>query len=174
MLERWIFIEWTASWSWSSPRSSPILAIVIWRPLWRVIGTIHFTWRAHGTVQTRRRRTPRSRFDRAAIAHLSPRNCSYLSRRRSTETLDHDRGPIVAQSWPNRGSFEVKSAAKSGSNRRGIEAMTYAYGIAPTKPWNCLHNRFNWPRSSVQFPSLKACISLLCSLTFDRFVKKLN
>ena len=39
---------------------------------------------------------------------------------------------------------------------------------------NRLHDRSNDPRSSGQFPSLKACISLLYSSTFDRFVKELS
>ena len=47
-------------------------------------------------------------------------------------------------------------------------------GIVPTTPSNDAHDRFNWPRSSGQFPSLKACIPLLCSSTFDRFVKELS
>ena len=36
------------------------------------------------------------------------------------------------------------------------------------------HDRINRPRSSGQFSSLKACISLLCSSTFDRFLKELS
>ena len=36
------------------------------------------------------------------------------------------------------------------------------------------HDHINCPRSSGQFPSLKACISLHCSSTFDRLVKKLS
>ena len=36
------------------------------------------------------------------------------------------------------------------------------------------HDRFNWPRYSGRFPSLKPCISLFCSSTFDRLVKKLS
>ena len=64
--------------------------------------------------------------------------------------------------------------AKSGQNRRGIEALSSPSATAPTTPSNDAHDRFNWPRYSDQFPSLEACIPLFCSLTFDRLVKKLS
>ena len=56
----------------------------------------------------------------------------------------------------------------------GIEATTSPQGTTPTNPGINLHDRFNWPRSSGQFSSLKACNPLLCSSTFDRFVKELS
>ena len=62
----------------------------------------------------------------------------------------------------------------SSQTRYGIEAASSPSGTAPTTLAKRLHNRSNDPRSSGQFPSLKACISLLCSLTFDRLVKKLS
>ena len=55
-----------------------------------------------------------------------------------------------------------------------LEAATSPQGIAPTTYQTASTIAFNWPRSSDQFPSLKACIPLSCSLTFDRLVKKLS
>ena len=63
---------------------------------------------------------------------------------------------------------------KSGQNRRRIEVASSPSGTAPTTLVNHLHDRSNDPRSSNQFPSLKACIPLSCSSTFDQFVKELR
>ena len=84
----------------------------------------------------------------------------------------------MARSWPDRGAKIVEIGAKSttefGQNHRGIKATTHAQGIASMMLENRPHERVNCPLSSDQFPSLKACISLLCSSTFDRFVKELS
>ena len=79
----------------------------------------------------------------------------------------HDRGPIVAKI----GGFLT---VKSGQNWRGIEAVSSPSGTAPMTLANRLHDRSNDPRSSDQFPSLKACIPLSLFLTFDQLVKKLS
>ena len=63
---------------------------------------------------------------------------------------------------------------KSGQNWHGIEAVSLPIGTTPTTLANRLHDRSNDPRSLDQFPSLKACIPLSCSSTFDRFVKELS
>ena len=99
---------------------------------------------------------PQSRRDRAAIVDIASRNHLHDHRTDPVEDQDHDRGPIM-------GLFE----AKFKPIRRGFEA---------TKPCNRnrLHERVNCPWSSGQFTSLKACISLLCSSTYDRLVKKLS
>ena len=54
------------------------------------------------------------------------------------------------------------------------EATTSPQGTAPTTPTNRLHDRSNGHDCRASFPSLKACISLSCSSTFDRFVKELS
>ena len=94
------------------------------------------------------------------------------------ELQDHDRRTIEARSRRDRGPIVAKIGgfltAKSGQNRRRIEALSLPSATAPTTPSNDAHDRFNWPRSSDQFPSLKACIPLFCSSTFDRLVKKLS
>ena len=123
------------------------------------------------TVQTLRRRTPWSRCDRAAIGERTWWNRLYDERttinKRSGPRSWPDRGPIVARSRPDRGPIVVKndgySSAKLTPIYRGIEATTSPQGTAPTKPWISLHDCVNCQRSSGQFPSLKACISFLCS-----------
>ena len=50
---------------------------------------------------------------------------------------------------------------------RSIETASTTHQFDP-------HDCINRPRSSGQISSLKACISLLCSSTFDRFVKELS
>ena len=66
-----------------------------------------------------------------------------------------DRGPIVARSWPDRGEkrgpIVVVLEGKLKPSRRGIQATSHAYGIAPSTPRNRFHNRANYPRSSDQF-----------------------
>ena len=140
------------------------------------------TWRGS-------RRTPRSRPDRTAIAARSSRDrCSFsggiASRRpdddrRSTKMKimarsQRDSGPIVALSRPDRAENHAFFEEKLKLVLRGIEATTQAQGSASTTLENRPHERVNCPCSSGQFPSLKACISLLCSSTFDRLVKKLS
>ena len=92
-------------------------------------------------------------------------------RPRSMTTIDArslpDRGPIM----PPSGLFLKQNSSQT---RCGVEAASSPCGTAPTTLAKCLHNRSNDPRSSGQFPSLKACISLLCSSTFDRLVNKLS
>ena len=120
----------------------------------------------------------RSGLDRDAIGIPKRRNQdhapSYGFERRPLST----KLTIVVRSWPDRGTIVARSGLlfeeKLKLTHRRIQATTYGHGIAPTKPWNRLHDRFNWPRSSDQFPSLNACISLLCSSTFDRFMKELS
>ena len=81
-------------------------------------------------------------------------------RRLIVTTIKRDRGVF----WSK---FEVKFTDNSGASKA-------PKGIAPMTLTNRLHDRSNDPRSSSQFPSLKACISLFCSGTFDRFVKELS
>ena len=138
-------------------------------------------WKRHQTAQTRRGRTqdrgpiePRSRRDRAAITLLSLGNHLQSIGRQSTKDQDHDRRAIVARSWRKSWLFGSQIKAKLTPIRRGIEATIYAHGIARSTPSNRLHDRLHCPRSLGQFPSLKACISLFCSSTFDRLVKKLS
>ena len=157
-----------------------ILAIVIWWPQWRVIGTIHFTWRApsdgaekawkNRTIAVRSSRDrgaiePRSRRDRAAIAHLLPRNLSYLSWRWSTETQDHDRRPIVAWSWPNRGAFEEKLRLNPPLNLVQIVAeLKPRRRQVKVPPWHrksVATTRSNGQNSWANSPFKKPCISPL-------------
>ena len=80
----------------------------------------------------------------------------------------------MARSWPDRAKICGLFEAKFKLLPRGFEATTHAQGITSTTLENRPHERVNCPRSSGQFPSLKACISLLCSSTFDQFVKELS
>ena len=123
--------------------------------------------------------------------------------RRAAHDQDHDHGPIAAQSWPDRGAIVARSrrnrgpiAAQSWPDRGAIRPdrgmimvhlkpklrLTYlkfrSYDAAPENrahdPQKPLPRPPLSPTNSGQFPSLKACISLLCSSTFDRFVKELS
>ena len=109
---------------------------------------------------------------------LLARNHSHMIREWPIKLQDHDRGPIVARSWCDRGLiFEAKSTqqtANSGPIHRAIEAMFHAHRIAPSTLQIRAHEPLHHPRPSGQFSSLKACISLICSSTFDRLVKKLS
>ena len=62
-----------------------------------------------------------------------------------------DHGPIVARSWHDRGKkrgpIMVVLGAKLKLSRRGIQAMSHAYGIAPSTPRNRFPNRAYYPRS---------------------------
>ena len=99
--------------------------------------------------------------ERNKIGHdRGPTSRSWTDRRLIVTTIKRDRGVF----WSK---FEAKFTANSGASK-------LPKGIAPTTLANRLHDRSNDPRSLGQFPSLKACISLLCSSTFDRFVKELS
>ena len=52
---------------------------------------------------------PRSRRDRAAIMEHLARNHPHRIREWPIKLQDHDRGPIVARSWPDRGPIVVRS-----------------------------------------------------------------
>ena len=131
----------------------------------------------HRTAQTLHGRTPRSRCNRAAIAHHSSWNLLHDHRMAivgaSVPRSTPDRGPIMADRGENRGYSEAKLKLNSPPIRRGIEATIYAHGIAPSTPSNCLHDPSIAHDFGLIFP-LKACISLLCCSTFDRFMKKLS
>ena len=140
---------------------------------------------ADRTATTNRGRTPRSRPDRAAIAARSSRNhtpfvvesiprllSSSFEESGARSTLDRGRSwSIARRTWP---ILKLSFEAKFKPFRRGFEATTHAQGSASTTLENRPHERVNCLWSSGQFPSLKACISLLCSSTFDRLVKKLS
>ena len=132
---------------------------------------------------------PRSRHDRAAIGELQWRNHLQTIGSRSTGDQDDDYGPIAAQSWPDRGAIVARSRpdrgpivpkivafSKQNSSLFAVDLKPQSHAIetAFTTLENRPHGRINCPRSSGQFPSLKSCISLLCSSTFDRLVKKLS
>ena len=59
-----------------------------------------------------------------------------------------------------------------------IRGNSWSYDVAPRKrshdPCKPPPRPPSLPSKSGQFPSLKACISLYCSSTFDRLVKKLS
>ena len=77
------------------------------------------------------------------------------SRRKSWLGISGKRGKIKANSWPI-----------PKLRLRPKESFPLPIKPPPRSP--------SLPRSSGQFPSLKACISLLCSSTFDQFVKELS
>ena len=120
----------------------------------------------------------RSRRDRSSIVPrldlLSSRNHSKLRRWRLTEIQIHDRRSIMAWSWPDRATIWARVEAKLKSILCGIEAASSPQRIAPTTSSNNAHDRFHRPRFRAQFPSLKTHVLLLCSSTFDRFVKELS
>ena len=171
--DRWIFIR-RMLWEHRVDRDP----IFIRRPRWSVIRPSSW-WYLEHWISIRRRRQiveelhdrgpiePLSRRDRAAIGEFTWWNHRQSIGRRSTNGQDHDRGPIVAKMVAIWSKFKAKFTANSGASNR-------PEGIAPMTLANRLHDRSNDPRSSGQFPSLKAYISLLCSSTFDRFVKELN
>ena len=97
--------------------------------------------------------------------HLHDHQTAFIGESRSRST--HDRGPIAARSWCDRGSFEVKSwliQRQSGSHDQCQGNHSHDALNSPPRPHQ-LATIFGR-----NFP-LKACISLLISLTFDRFVK---
>ena len=124
---------------------------------------------------------PRSRRDRAAIGLLSASPYFQAIGERSTAYQDFDRGPIVARSWPdrgtswgeNRGHIEAKSKQNWGWFQTNPEATSSCHETAATthgfRPTTASTAHDSGPISS-----LKACISLSCSSTFDRLMKKLS
>ena len=116
---------------------------------------------------------------------IEPRSGSLrdaIASNRSENDRRLTRTSIFARSWPNRGSswgenrghFEAKSKQNCGWFQANPEATSSPSETASTTHEFRPHDRINCPRSSGQFPSLKACISLFCSSTFDRLVKKLS
>ena len=85
-----------------------------------------------------------------------------------------DGGPIAARSWLDRSMIVIHFRPKL--------RLTYLkFGSYDAAPENRAHDSEKTlprpplsPMNLGQFPSLKACISLLCSSTFDRFVKELS
>ena len=161
-----------------------ILAIVIWRPQWRVIGTIHFTWRApsDGAEKAWKNRTIAVRSsrdrgrDRAAIAARSSRDRTSFAAEsllleltmingdpgpRSTP----DRGLIVAWSWPNRGAFEEKLRLNPPLNLVQIVAeLKPRRRQVKVPPWHrksVATTRSNGQNSWANSPFKKPCISPL-------------
>ena len=180
MLKQRILIERTTSRSRSSSWSSSIerrtLFAILVHAIARSWPSSHLkidqtAWRSCG-------RTPRSRFDRAAIAARSSRDWgAYMVESPPFEwrAIDERPGP---RSWRDRGPIVGLFEAEIKADLDEIEAMIVINGSSPLhdRSWPSirLHDRVNRPRSSGQFPSLKACISLLCSSTFDRFMKELS
>ena len=86
-------------------------------------------------------------------------------------TIDALSWSITRRSWPTLKLFLKRNSSQFGPDlkpeRRSVQT-------APTTPWFRAHDRLYRPWCSGQFPSLKACISLLCSSTFDRLMKKLS
>ena len=90
------------------------------------------------------------------------------------EHLEHDRCSIVVDHAKTVAYFEALFEAKFKPIRSGFEATT---PLSANRSHDALIPRPRPPLSptiSGQFPSLKACISLFCSSTFDRFVKELS
>ena len=129
---------------------------------------------------------PRLRRDQAAIEEILARDrrgfVSHRSagdRRSTSVTIDARSRP---RSWRDRGEnrggnlglFETNLKLNPSGFFAELKPPRRVQGIIPTTPSNDAHDRFNWPRSSGRFPSLKPCISLFCSSTFDRLVKKLS
>ena len=172
-------------------------AIAIWRPPLKPRGTL---WRIgfssendlHQTALRMRGRTPRSWLDRAAIAARSSRD------RRAFEAESTPRSPEMlswrsaARSTPNRCTIRPRSWSivvdpgekrgqemrKSWQKLRPIHGRSRSCDVAPRKrshdPCKPPPRPPSLPSKSGLILSLKACISLSCSSTFDRLVKKLS
>ena len=132
---------------------------------------------------------PRSRSDRHAIVTQSSldrghdqarsqpppsRNQSYISSRfirRRGSRIDHDRG---SRSQLDSGPI----APRSGLIYYEIEATIVINGSSRShdRSWPSirLHDRIKRPQNRAKNSSLKTHVFLLCSSTFDRFVKKLS
>ena len=117
---------------------------------------------------------PRSRRDRAAIVAPSVWNHFHSIGRRAMLDQDHNHGPIAARSWPDRGMIVVNFEAK-------IETILPQIRELRRRTRESFPRRRNRrsrpaPSSTISSPisSLKSHVLLLCSLTFDRFVKELS
>ena len=117
---------------------------------------------------------PRSRRDRATIVAPSAWNHFHSIGRRATRDQDHDHGPIAARSWPDHGMIVVNFEAKIETILPQIrELRRRTRESFPRRP-----NRRSRPApsSTISSPisSLKSHVLLLCSSTFDRFMKELS
>ena len=126
----------------------------------------------------------RSNRDRSAIEPRSGSFCGGIASRRSdadrraTKTMivarsRRDRGPIVARSRPDRAENHALFEAKFKLIPRGIEATTHAQGITSTTFENRPTNASIGHDLRANF-FFKTHVLLLCSSTFDRFVKELS
>ena len=106
---------------------------------------------------------PRSHSFRRGIVPQDQTGADRAPGSRST----HDRGPIAARSWCDRGQiwsrFEADGPLNPVKNHRGIEAMSSPSGTAPTTLANRLHDRSNDPRIRANFFFKTGVFSLLCS-----------
>ena len=91
-----------------SPRDRAIVAI---RSPEAPSDSAYKTWKNPRSRSDRAAIEPRSRCDRAAIAVLSLGNRLQSIGRRSMKDQDHDRGPIAARSWRDRGPIVAEIAA---------------------------------------------------------------
>ena len=123
-------------------------------PLWRRVD-LSRALDFHRTMEDNRGRTPRSRFDRAAIGELTWWNRRHSSGQRSTNDLDHDRGPIVARSWLKWWLFESKMEADSTGN--------WSHDIVPR---NRSHEAMNQPPQPHQLATIFGPIFLFKSIYF--------
>ena len=140
-----------------------------------------FTWSAIGRLRRhveelhdRGPIEPQSSHDRGPYAMESSPSIKTTTDGDLGSWLTHDRGPIVTRSWRKTwsfwGYFEAKSkciSSRSGSHDAAPRNRSHYFGKPPPRP-------LLLATISSQFPSLKACISLLCSSTFDRLMKKLS
>ena len=117
---------------------------------------------------------PRSRRDRAAIVAPSAWNHFHSIGRRATRDQDHDHGPIAARSWPDRGMIMVNFEAKIETILPQIRELRHR--TRESFPRRRNRRSRPAPSSTISSPisSLKSHVLLLCSSTFDRFVKELS
>ena len=115
---------------------------------------------------------PRSRRDRAATGEFTWWN-RHQSSGRSTNDQDHDRGPIVTRSWPNRGPIVARSRLKCMIFEGEIEADLLWNWSHDTRPRNRPLDTIKPPPRSPPLPTisspispLKACISPLLFFNF--------
>ena len=94
------------------------------------------------------------------------------SGRRSTNDQDHDRGPIVVRSWPNRGPIVARSRLKCMIFGGKIEAdWLRNRPLDAIKP---LPQARQLPTIFRPILSLNTHVLLPFFLTFDRFAKELS
>ena len=106
---------------------------------------------AHDSKRRRHEKRPRSRLDCLTIVVRSLLDRDH-DQARSWHLLERKLSEIHDESW----SYNVAPRKRSHDSCK-----------PPPRPPS-------WPSKLGQFPSLKACISLSCSSTFDRLVKKLS